>query len=186
MNKHYWTTRNRQLNFTKKRVRSRNYYQLILTFLIVRSPHKIYSFFFQICTQDCENAFFSFSPMYLIAALLALLGCSQAVLYQVPLTKVEPQMVKMLREGTWGAYVQRLRRNRPLTAKNGHVLNIYTHKARTFPATSLRTYVLEPKASSNLSNISEDLKHECSNISKTMNSLIRLREHLARNLRMMW
>ncbi|KAK6046737.1 eukaryotic aspartyl protease [Cooperia oncophora] len=60
--------------------------------------------------------------MRLLLALIALVGCTLAGVYQIPLVKIESQRAKMIREGTWARHVQMkniARSMTQLTAING-------------------------------------------------------------------
>ncbi|EPB67817.1 hypothetical protein ANCCEY_13091 [Ancylostoma ceylanicum] len=53
--------------------------------------------------SDVDN--FEELEMLVIFALLTLLGCTQPAQHKMQLRKITPEMVKMLRKGTWAKYV---------------------------------------------------------------------------------
>ncbi|EYC03618.1 hypothetical protein Y032_0092g2522 [Ancylostoma ceylanicum] len=44
--------------------------------------------------------------MRVILTLLAVLGCTLPAVYKMQLKKVTPEMIKMLRSGTWAKYIE--------------------------------------------------------------------------------
>ncbi|VDM75866.1 unnamed protein product [Strongylus vulgaris] len=68
---------------------------------------------------------------FLFIALLAIECTAQAAVYQVPLVKIEPKMVQMLRAGTWAAYVKERNAARAmpkaLAAQDGYSQDLYDY-----------------------------------------------------------
>ncbi|EYB95190.1 hypothetical protein Y032_0163g3514 [Ancylostoma ceylanicum] len=50
--------------------------------------------------------------MRVILALLALLGCTLPAKYRIQLRKITPEMIKMLRSGTWAKYIDEMNKQR--------------------------------------------------------------------------
>ncbi|KAL6725241.1 hypothetical protein Aduo_007306 [Ancylostoma duodenale] len=65
-------------------------------------------------------------------ALIALASWSDAVVFQAPLTRIEPPMIKMLREGTWAEYLRRLEKSQPVQSTSDVETAIYPHKVNGF------------------------------------------------------
>ncbi|EYC19857.1 hypothetical protein Y032_0023g754 [Ancylostoma ceylanicum] len=69
--------------------------------------------------------------MFFTAVFIAIASCSNAIVFQAPLTKIEPPMIKMIREGTWAEYVRRLEKSQPMQLY-GVETSIYPHKVNGF------------------------------------------------------